>query len=236
MRKLFYFLIFSFLVLSITSCSKEVSAENNTANTGGSGSGGNSGSGGTGSSGTSSGNYQPMTVGSYWKYQDSATGSISTLTVTNKVQNISGRSYTAFEDSPLGDTAFFALTGSSYYVLEYGTAYGASASMLFNYLDDAAGINTNWQYTAGQANGFPAVMKTTILERNISFGVQGKTYNNVIHTRTDLSYTMYGTSVAAGSYDFYVAKDIGIIKKVSSIGGMGMFYVITSDLIDYHIN
>lgn len=65
--------------------------------------------------------------------------------------------------------------------------------------------------------------------------VQGKTYNNVIHTRLVLTYDVYGSTLDAMAYDYFTAKGIGIIKVRSEGLTLLSGFSACSDLIDYSI-
>lgn len=227
------------LLLSLISCQKEpdfIDAPQTGGNTGGS----NGGNGGGNSGGSSTGTYNPLTSGTTWKFKDTATNAITTLTVTNAKKTISNVVYTGVVGSTAAqsDTAWMAKDGANYYERAKGVSpnTGASYDFLFHYLNDTASVGYNWTYNAGQGNGFTAWIKTTIIERNISMTVGGKTYQNVIHTRLDLSYDILGSIMDFGSYDFFVAKGVGIIKVRASLSSFGVPLLQTcSDLFDYTI-
>jgi hypothetical protein len=213
--------------LFLTSCQKEVSTELGTQ---------------TGGTGTGSGNkasYNPTTAGSWWKYKDTASGTISTGTMLKRTNTINGIVYTAMisENAMLKDTAWVASPQPNYYMYEKGVSpnTGASYDMLFHYLNDTAAVGSNWQYTAGQGNGFTALIQTTIVERNISMTVAGKSYSNVIHTKLVLTYDVYGSALDAMAYDYFIAKGIGIIKVRSEGLTLLSGFKACSDLIDYSI-
>jgi len=69
---------------------------------------------------------------------------------------------------------------------------------------------------------FTAIVKTTIVERNLSMTVTGKHFKNVIHTRLDLKYDMLGFIMEAGTYDYFIAKGVGIIKVRTQLLNFGV--------------
>lgn len=186
--------------------------------------------------------YQPITAGSYWKYRDTATNAIQTMTATNAFKTFDGRSYNIQLRTPaLGnssDTAYYSNSAPNYYVYVQGQgqATGAPVQMLFHYLNDTAAVGSSWNYVAGQGNGFTASITTTILERNISVVVDTTTYTNVIHTKLNLSYNMMGMNMDMGEYHYYAAKNIGIVKLGSILSVNGIpFMAQTQELVEYHI-
>ena len=112
---------------------------------------------------------------------------------------------------------------------------GAEYDLLFNYLNDTASVGYNWTYTAGQGNGFTAYVKTTIIEKDITVTVSGVTYPNVIHTKLDFYYDISGIIMDFADYDYYIAKNVGIVRVRSNISGGGVSLQTSSDLIDHHI-
>jgi hypothetical protein len=75
------------------------------------------------------------------------------------------------------------------------------------------------------------------MERDLTMTVQGRSYKNVIHTRVNLQYEIFGvTTMSYMFYDYYVAKGIGIIKIVSE-GDPDMAPGIsaTTELLEYQI-
>jgi hypothetical protein len=228
-------LVFALMILSaLVSCQKEIDVTVPQQSGGPAGGGGTGGGGSTGSN-----SYNPITVGTWWKWKDSASGTFITDTVTNITKTISGILFNAVKASNSTDTGWMASPSPNYYSASKGVSpnTGASYDLLIHFLNDTASVGYNWQYNAGQGNGFTAYLKTTIMERNISMTVQGVTYNNVIHTHQDLSYDILGTIMSFGSYEYYVAKGIGIIKIRSDLGIAGSPTTKgCTDLVAYHIN
>lgn len=233
-------LLVLFISIVFASCQKEVDGTlppdgtNNGGNTGGNNNGGN---GGTPT--TSNGSYYPLTKDSWWKYKDSLTGNISNGKAVAKTKTVSGITFTAIVpvSTPSTDTAWFAAPSPNYYLYGSGISpQGASFAILFHYLNDTAAVGHSWKYNAGNGNGFTAYITTTIVEKLSSMTVQGKTYKDVIHTRLDLSYDVFGSELDMGAYDYFTAKGVGIIKIRSGLSFMGQTLIETStDLIDYSI-
>jgi hypothetical protein len=229
MMKKFYFpLLFSLLSVFFFSCQKEISFDKPPAG------------GGTTQGGNSADSYQPLSTGSWWKYKDSASASISTLTVLSGTKTINGILYTDVkgEQGSQVDTAYQASPQPNYYFNAKGFSpnTGAPYDLTFHYLNDTAAVGYSWQYNGGQGNGFTAVMTTTIIEKNISVAIGGRTYTNVIHTQTALAYDILGTVMDFGTYDYFFAKGVGIIRVRAQLDAFGTVLSSCSDLVDYHIN
>lgn len=218
--------------LFLFSCQKEVSFDDPTQTN-------NGNSGGTGGTGNATRNsYFPLTNGSWWKYKDSLTGTTSVGTASNVTKTINNILYSAIVTA-MGtqtDTSWAASPQPNYYMTAKGVSpSGGTYDILFHYLNDTASVGYNWQYNAGNGNGFTALIKTTIVAKGLTMTVAGKTYNDVIQTRLDLSYDV-GTIMDFGSYNYYTAKGVGVIKVRTKLEMMGITMVETcSDLIDYNI-
>lgn len=223
MRKIVLHLCAVLAVFSLVSCQKEVDNVLSPTNT---------------NPGNSS-NYQPLTLNTYWKYKDSLTGNVSQATMLNRTKLINNRNYTAAL-STMGqqkDTAWMAVDGPNYFVYANVVSpnTGAPASLLFHYLNDTASVGYSWEYDAGHGNNMPAIVRTTIIEKGISHTVEGKTYSNVIHTRMELSYDIFGTVMKFATYDYYIAKGVGIVRTRTLIDVMGTRMETSSNLVEYQI-
>ncbi|HEY1113386.1 MAG TPA: hypothetical protein VGE66_07485 [Chitinophagaceae bacterium] len=223
MRKIILHLCAAIAVFSLVSCQKEVDTilaptPNNPSN---------------------STNYQPLTANSFWKYKDSLTGAVSQATVVNKTKLINSRNYTAALSTMAQrtDTSWMAVDGPNYFIYAdvVSPNTGAPATLLFHYLNDTASVGYNWQYDAGHGNNFPAIVKTIIMERGITHTVEGKTYPDVIHTRLELNYNVMGTVMKFGTYDYYIAKGVGIVRTRTLIDVMGMTMESSSNLLEYQV-
>ncbi len=190
--------------------------------------------------------YQPNTVGSYWKFKDSTTGAFSTMTSTGKMKVLDGKNYYIFNStSPSSSTVSesYLLKANNFYDFNGLFSTGSSSGgIIFRYLNDTLKVGSSWTLNAGgiTSSGYtiPAVIKGKIIERGITKKVGANTFSNVIHSRMNMQYdyTSVGLGVQeVGVYDIYVAKGIGIIKSQSKVGGFGSNYSVTSDLVEYSI-
>lgn len=184
--------------------------------------------------------YQPLTTGSWWKYQDSATGAISLNTVASSTKTINGILHNALiaTSDIQTDTVWTAAPRPNYYLVLQGASpnTGAAFDLTFHYLNDTASVGYNWQYNAGSGGDFTAYITTTIVAKNLTMTIGGKTYTNVIQTRLDLSYDIFGTLMDYGYYEYFTAQGVGILKIRAEIRNMGVPVMQTcSDLIDYSI-
>jgi len=214
--------------LAFAGCQKEIEDPSSSTNNNGNNNGNNN----------TQDSYHPLSVGSWWKWKDSASGSVTTNTVLSITKTINNITFNGMLGSANGrlDTGWAASPKPNYYYAAKGASpAGATFDLLFHYLNDTAAVGYTWEYNAGQGNGFTAKMKTTIIAKNLSLSVEGKNYTNVIQTRMLMSYDIFGTPMEFGSYDYFVAKGVGIIRIRSKLGAFGTSFEACSNLIDHKI-
>jgi hypothetical protein len=177
--------------------------------------------------------YQPMETGSVWVYQDSATMQTSTLTAVDSQVTINSKSYTVFQLAVAGQTKdeYFGINGHDYY--SYGDFGDGLIFIELLYINDTASVGYNWQTNAGTINGFPAQDQGVIVETGISKTVGGNTYTNVIHSQVDLQYDFGSGYTTYATFDYYVAKGVGIISIASNFPSLGFSEVL--NLVSYNI-
>ncbi|HYE54857.1 MAG TPA: hypothetical protein VD996_08445 [Chitinophagaceae bacterium] len=192
----------------------------------------------TGGNNTGEDTYQPITKGSYWKYKDSAfTGQTTLMTVTGQTKTINGKSYHVISSEATGQPAvegYFYVNKPVYGVR--GEVPGGQGVLDYTHLNDTASVGYTWTDDMGIIAQFPARFTGEIIERGISKVVEGKTYNDVIHTRLELEYELpiFGWT-SFGSYEYYIAKNIGIIRIESNVGFAGVGVTTVMNLIEYSI-
>ncbi|AXY75006.1 hypothetical protein D3H65_13875 [Paraflavitalea soli] len=234
----------SLLVIALlaTSCGKEISTETNGAGTA-------PGPGpGTGGSGTPvTGTYQPFSKNSYWKYkQTGAFPGEMTVTSTGQTRTVSGISCGVFNNTstitnpPSTGEGLFGIKDHNYYsvIKAVSPNTGALLDITFLYMNDTASVNYDWDHVAGTGNGFKIITSGLVLEKGIIMTVEGKTYTDVMHTVVQLQYELPGVGlVPLTDYDYYVAKNIGIIKiKTIADDPMGGGDIRTEmNLVEYSI-
>ncbi|MCJ8208456.1 hypothetical protein MUY27_01965 [Mucilaginibacter sp. RS28] len=179
--------------------------------------------------------YLPQTTGSWWKYAINypRTDTV-TVTMTPDKQTMQGKIYFIaqmaskyFPSIPV----YYAVNGHDYNQISNVPGYG---DFNFSFLNDTAKVGYQWTVPAGDnaINGRKVVMTTTIVEKDISKTIDSKTYEHVIHTTGVLQYTTTSSSnITWATYDFYVARGIGIIEVDASLQGKPTYM----RLVDYAI-
>ncbi|MBO9636491.1 MAG: hypothetical protein J7578_25545 [Chitinophagaceae bacterium] len=218
-------LFFFILALVATSCQKEVSEEVPTNNPGGP---------------VTADGYQPLTAGTSWKYRQTGMPDYSIIVTSNK-KTVGGIQYVELSGDQVGavtGSSWFGISGNNYYLKSAGTVpSGGSFDLTQLYLNDKEAVGHNWNISGGQANNISAKVPGKIIEKDITLTVQGKTYNNVIHTQTNIIYVMpapFG-EMSTLFYDYYVAKGVGIVKLITSIDEDMTTVISTMELLEYSI-
>ena len=179
----------------------------------------------------SGGLYQPLTSGTWWKYRDSTSSTLSTLTATPVTKTFNGINYRAVT-SGNGDTAYMGVQGPNYFMRVAGMSpSGAPYDITFNYLNDTASVGYTWQYNSGQGNGFTAISQNTIVAKGLTLSIEGKTYTDVIQTSIVFSYVIAGSTIPYAEYEYYVGKNVGIVRTRADLGVMQT----CSNLVDHHV-
>ena len=164
------------------------------------------------------GEYLPLTDGSTWKYNyasDGGTTDTLIVKMTGGTTQINGRAYyNASSTYRQGTSPGYFYAGNHFYVTR--TADEGSGSIELQLLNDTASVGYQWitiPTDNGLLGGTPVQTINTIKEKNITRTLNGKTFTNVIHTQVQLQYNNgsgFGTTV---TYDFYLAKGIGLIEN-----------------------
>lgn len=162
--------------------------------------------------------YQPVTKGSYWKYNGLSTGTVfSTITMTGATMTLKGHIYyehkTVLEQSGTESAGYFNSENG-----EVRSSAGNSESL---FLKENAAIGETWvsAIVDGSPSGpiyqEPYKVIAKIVERGINYTVAGKTYTNVIHTK---HMRQFSSGATTDLYDYYIAKGVGMIERKNPDG------------------
>ena len=173
----------------------------------------------------SSDSYLPVTSGSTWTYNDVVGGSTSqlTLTMTGSTTVFGGKTYYATQSvsSAKGTNTGYLYSANHAYAMRAvaGTTGIVLELQLGNDAQNAGYTWTTIPSDNGSVNGVPAQFVNTIKEKNITKVVNGKTFNNVIHTQAVLQYDLGTGFQDVAVYDIYLAKGVGMIENDTSVSG-----------------
>lgn len=182
--------------------------------------------------------YLPVTSGTTWTYIDATSGSseTSTIKMTGSTATFNGKTYysmTQVSASQGTKNGYYYAANNSYALRAYTPAAGGLV-LEIQMGNDKEAVGYSWTTTPtddGEIEGVPARTVNTIKEKGISKTVNGKKYNDVIHTQVSLQYDFGGYEEYA-LYDIYLAKGIGMIETDTSIPGG---YLETQTLKSYTI-
>jgi hypothetical protein len=189
------------------------------------------------------------TPGTSWNYQttDNSTSEVSNYTriSSNRDTTISSKLYHIFNNTDVNGTteAFYNNTGNDYY--QFSTLVPGLDPIDLHYLNDAkiAGETWNQSFSIPVPNSpIPGLMLTirinySVVEKGTSLVVNGKTYNNVVKVKSDITIDpIFGLSVSTTSNIFnYYAPKYGLIKSdfnlVASLNGSEVINTNTTDLL-----
>ena len=197
--------------------------------------------------------YFPETLGSTWKYRDSIYGEKTDMapiygvyndtisfTITGGTSNLNGlKCYDAnvFSRHYGAGTAYFYNSSHVSGLLTQSAPYGLTFLQL---LTDNANVGYSWTtspvcstYAQSVFQSNPVRTVNTILERDITRVVGGKTFVNLVHTSVNLQMKIDSTGFHnIAYYDFYLAQGIGLIEKDAYIyGNLNE----TETIVDYNI-
>ncbi|RFZ91982.1 hypothetical protein D0C36_11075 [Mucilaginibacter conchicola] len=177
--------------------------------------GNNSGSNGNSSANSS---YLPTTTGSSWTYKSDATGESAEAHITGVITPINGQNYYELKSNTKGKENTFQY----YYVKDnkykiVATTEQEKVTVEFFILDNNLAVGGEWTAKMtpdGLVNGIPGQTVSKVIEKGITKTVLNNTYNNVIHTRMTVQYDFgIGNGFEDfGTYDYYLAKGIGLIQ------------------------
>ena len=174
--------------------------------------------------------FGPLTANSTWTYKNNP-GSSFTVTATSRDTVAAGRKYRVLLNSS-GSNLYLAKAGSAYYRFGSIADLGVAAVEEL-YLKDDQPVNATWQITqAFIAPGIPlpltANLNYSIKEKGITRVVSGKTFNNVINVRLDLSIVGLGN---IGGGNFYYAEGVGLIENAINVTVPGQAAISQSQVL-----
>jgi hypothetical protein len=175
---------------------------------------------------SSADSYFPVTPGSTWRYYDLVQGSNTdtiTIKMTGGTSSFNNKTYynaaTMSTNSGAGTEYFYAANHS--YAVRALNAYAGTTIELKLYNDTATVGNSLLSIPTdnGLVDIIPARTINTVIAKNLTRTINGKTFTDVIHTEVDFQYDYSGGYQTGFLYDFYLAKGIGMIESQLTILG-----------------
>lgn len=169
--------------------------------------------------------FMTITANSQWIYDVTnnltSTTTADTVTATSADTSVNGRSYRKFSHKN-GGTDYYNITGNSYY--QYRNTNGAGGldiAIEDLYLKDNANVGDSWSQSVnvdvGGGLSIPVTFTNSVLEKAISKTVNGITYNNVYHLKTDISASGVPAGTIVSNIQNYYAPKVGLIEGDYSI-------------------
>lgn len=195
------------------------------------------------------GSYFPQTFGSTWQYRDSVYG-LPTDTAPIKGVKVDIVSYTmnglttdfnsviCYNQAVSSQLYGSATAYNFYFQRKFGVVVTSPpwGTLMLQILVDTAGQGYKWaSYPElyGTLNGSPVQTVNTVVEKNISRVVNGRIYDDVIHTQCNFQINQNNTGFRnIALFDFYLAPAIGIIEKDAQYYG---YLNETETLLSYSI-
>lgn len=176
--------------------------------------------------------YLNTAVGSSWTYQDydnttpGAPPTEYTVTSTNRDTTVApsagGKTYHVYTNTSTSTSVYNGKSGNDYSAFEALPDALGGTTVDNLYLKAGAAVNASWtQNYAVNVMGFPITVAATnkIIEKGISKVVNGTTYNNVIHVKTDLAIGGLPPGFVTFTTDIhqYYAPNYGMIETNAKI-------------------
>jgi len=150
--------------------------------------------------------YYPLKAGNSWTYKTND-GS----TFTNTVETENGDSF-SMSNTMAANKIEVKKEGNIFYTDSYETGN------MQPFLKDAASAGDAWEIKY-KANGIDSMLNVVIKNTGGTKEVEGKQYNDVMEMEGMMSFVVNGNVFNAGTkYQWYYAKDVGLILTTSSLG------------------
>lgn len=151
--------------------------------------------------------YFPTTKGSTWNYGGTNPYSV---TATGNTKVIEGKTYSEFETKQGSETR------KSYLLKEKGVYTGIGmdptiGNIALTFLKEETPEGKPW-FQTNVMNGIDTKTTFTIIAKNMTKTVEGKTYKEVIHVQTKTSITFMEMEIDSGiEMNYFWAKGVGLI-------------------------
>lgn len=183
------------------------------------------------------GAYQPLTRGSFWTYSSTQNDVeyTTTTTLTGNTRVFNAKVFWEGETVAPADekSMSYYYYGDHMYILKDDNLFAGATTELV-YLNDTAAVGYSWTQLL-TIEETPARFLGSITERGLTKTVNGKSFKNVIHTTLLLQYQLTGTYETYATYDFYIAKNVGIIETDTKIDMFGVKVESSLVLKDYSV-
>lgn len=172
-------------------------------------------------------NFLNTAPGSTWNYEttDNANPGPAeeyTLTSTNRDSSVNSRSYHIYTNSSTGASEYNGKFGNDYYMFQKLPDELGGADVEELYLKSAASVNGSWSQTNNisvSGISFTLTNINKIIEKGVTRVVNGITYTNVTHVKTDIVIGGLppGTATLTTDIHQYYAPNYGMIESKTKL-------------------
>jgi hypothetical protein len=189
------------------------------------------------------GNYQPVTEGSYWVYDYKDTNGNKDLYTwkatkdTASYDTLTYRVFVNYSNTAGLSNNYIAVNGSNYFLRQNATI-GSSASVPLSilYLNDKYYNDDSWQAGAGQTSNYTILAKGVIVAKDIAMNINSLQFPHVTHSQVALYYDIPGIGqYKMVTYDYYVALKVGIVEIVCTPSVYSDMTGYTQAILNYSI-
>lgn len=182
--------------------------------------------GGEGDDGTTQ-VYLHTTAGSSWNYR--SVDNINpgppddyTRISTNRDTVINGKTYHVYTNTASGESEYNGNVAKDYFIFQALPDELGGSNVENLYLKAGAAVNASWQQSYPldfSGFSFTATLTNKIIEKGITRTVNGTTYTNVIHVKTDIGIAGLppGTVTFTTDIHQYYAPEFGLIESKNKI-------------------
>ena len=161
--------------------------------------------------------YFPTSTLSNWTYDNSSINDTVILNVLSANRTITGNSYRQFHlyipKLNAHDTLFYRKDGTGNYYRYY--VIGSGPKTEFAFLKDYASVGTSWEspVVVGTLSGNPTNVKYkfTIMAKDVSATINGKTIDSIINVKEETQYQELGNYNTKNIFIYSYAKKIGLV-------------------------
>ncbi|MBS1530427.1 MAG: hypothetical protein JSU01_08980 [Bacteroidetes bacterium] len=167
--------------------------------------------------GAASDSYWPVTPGNSWTYRDATSMGVSnfTLTMTGTTRSINDKTYYACSSLKNGINlvSYIYETAHTYALRDTLDALGCALELQM--CDDAQKAGYIWTMQPtdnGMIESVPTQTLNQVISTDGTLTANGQNYAHVIHTQVELQYDEGKGFETVCTYDFFLAKGIGMIE------------------------
>lgn len=174
---------------------------------------------------STTGDYQPLTVGSEWNYTVTGSNAGSyKVTILNRDTTINGKVYSVASNSAAVNEYYAKFNGEYLRYNKFAELNNQTIELL--YLKDKLAKGQTWTEVktvnitlGGSSVPVTASLVFTVADKGIDYVVNGTTFKNVIKVTVAPSFSIFGSTQNPDSYDlqYYYAFNVGLIYSKTSI-------------------